>query len=55
MRLQHLRSLWLRQIEFLQSDGGITLKALGIRVTYVNNIQVSLVNVAHHSNQSNRR
>jgi len=40
-RLGHLRLLWLKQARILDSEGGIAMGAFGLRVTYVNVIQVS--------------
>lgn len=39
--LRHLRLLLTRQARIMDSEGGIALSAFGIRMTYVNVIQVS--------------
>lgn len=38
-RMVFLRSLWIRRIEFLERDGGLGCKMLGIRINYANIIQ----------------
>lgn len=40
LELEHLRSLWCKQMTSLNFDGGVHLSLASIRVTYVNIIQV---------------
>lgn len=42
LRTQHLRQLWIKQVQLLDIEGGLTLTGFGIRITYVNCIQVSV-------------
>lgn len=39
-RVRHLRLLWLKQLIAISDEGGILLKIYGMRVTYVNALQV---------------
>lgn len=39
-RIEHLRLLLFKQVKIMDSQGGIALRALNARVTYVNIIQV---------------
>lgn len=41
MELEHLRLLTMRLAETLDETGGISFSAFGIKITYVNIIQVS--------------
>lgn len=47
LRVKHLRSLWIRQVRILDSEGGLALTAFKIRITYVNIIQVSSFNYSN--------
>lgn len=38
----HFRNLWVKQIEMLDHQGGLALKAMGMRITYVNVLQVRI-------------
>lgn len=42
VRHNHLRLLWLKQAKQLASQGGLAIKMLGIRVTYVNILQMAI-------------
>lgn len=36
-----MKHLWLKQVAFLDADGGLALKTLGFKFTYVKMVQVS--------------
>lgn len=41
-RARHLKSLWLKLLTGISKAGGIALEVFGMRVTYVNVLQVRL-------------
>lgn len=40
VRQRHLHSLWLKQVQALDMDGGLALKAFNVRITYVRIIKL---------------
>lgn len=40
IEMNHIRSLWVKQMHVLESDGGLIIKSFRMRVTYLNIIQL---------------